>query len=207
MTTRSITTLCLILSWRHVRCLELPKPDCATVNVETLVPVLDHTLAGTESVSFAPDLARLFELLSTIGDPGFKVHLENEKFITTKDLDICHRMGKPVEWNDVKNLATPSDQFTVLMGYFGRASSGESAHFEACQFGKTTLYGATQCSLQLKAKADLFKQELRGYGEVSNKIFVLGVKNDESRWLEIGADNDQPIACLATPLTDMITKL
>lgn len=207
MTTISLPTFCLILILRHVRCLALPNLDCATVNVETLVPVLDQAPAVTESVSFAPDLTRLFGLLSTIGDPGFKVHPENEKFITTQDIDICHRLGKPLGWDEIENLTAPSDQFTVLMGYFGRATSGDTANFEACQFGKTTLFGAEQCQKQLQAKATILDQDLQGYGEIDNKVFVLSVKGDESRWLEIGADNDQPIACLATPLTDMITKL
>ena len=203
------STAWLIFGLGHVRCLTGSELNCATVNVETLVPTLEQSPAGTETVAFAPDLARLFELLSTIGDPGFSPHPELDGFITTKDINVCHRVGKPMEWDDVGNTAMPGAHFTLLMGYFGRATSGEpvSSTFEACQFGKSTLFGATQCETTLQSKATAMEQDLRGYGEINNKILVMGVRKREHRWLEIGADNDSPIACRATPLTDMITKL
>ena len=202
-------TVGLIVGLGHIRCLIGSAPDCATVNVETLVPILDPSPASTEIVTFAPDLARLFDLLSTIGDPGFSAHSELDKFITTKDINVCHRLGKPMEWDDVGNSAMPGAHFTLLTGYFGRATSGKPASktFEACQFGKTTLFGAAQCNATLQSKANAIGREFQGYGEVDNKILVMGVRKQEHRWLEIGADNDSPIACLATPLTNMITKL
>ena len=100
-------TVGLIFGLGHIRCLIGSAPDCATVNVETLVPILDPSPASTEIVTFAPDLARLFDLLSTIGDPGFSAHSELDKFITTKDINVCHRLGRPMEWDDVGNSAMP----------------------------------------------------------------------------------------------------
>ena len=187
-------------------CLALPRP--------TLVPVLDKTTDNTDSVSFSDDLTRLFEIFKTIDDPYFTTHPENKELIIPNSLDVCHYIGKPITWGKLPSVKPKGKYVSIMEGYFGRAeqvvkltNGVEKLNLEVCQFDNTLTYGSAKCDEMLSEKQAENKLESSGYGGVTNKILVLGIRSNKSEWLEIGSDSDLPLACMATPLTKTLTEL
>ena len=207
---------CYLLTWvlacllRHVLAGEEQKLDCSVLPIPTLVPMLDKDTDNTESVSFAGDLVQLFNIFKTLDDPSFTVHPENTELIIPDSLDVCHYIGKPISWGKLQSIQPTGKYVSVMEGYFGLAEQtveSSKVSLEVCQFDNTLTYGSAKCNEMLNKRQHDNNLESLSYGDVTNKLLVLGIRGNRSEWLEIGADSDLPLVCLATPLTHMLSKL